>query len=125
MSDNKPDELEKSEEQYEYEREQINKMFPHALFDIVLELEELDEVVTEETSIVVKQTYNCYCYDDCKKNTDFFHITCNPCEKMTNKFIIQELINQKLNLQECNHRFLEGFIKSKNSDCQLEIVVGS
>jgi hypothetical protein len=44
---------------------------------------------------------------------------------MTNKFIIQQLINQKLNLQECNHHFLEGFIKSKNSDCQLEIVVGS
>jgi hypothetical protein len=125
MDNKDSEELEKTKQQYEYEREQIDKMFPNALFDIAIELEELDEVVTEETSIVVKNTYSCYCYDDCKKNTDFFHITCNPCEKMTNKFIIQELINQNLNLQECNHRFLEGFIKSKNSDCQLEIVVGS
>jgi hypothetical protein len=116
---------EELEEKYECERKQIDQMFQHALFDIAIELEELDEVVSDQTYIVVKNTYTCYCYDDCKKNTEYFYITCNPCEKMTNKFIIQELIKQKLNLQDCNHRFLEGFIKSKDSDCQLEIVVGS
>lgn len=105
--------------------QQIEQLFPNALFDIAMDLEELDEVVIECQDIVVKQVYDCYCFDDCKKNTEFFNISCKGCEKMTNKFIIQELIKQGLNLQECNHHFLEGFVKTKGSDCQLEIVVGS
>ena len=107
--------------------QQIDQMFPNALFYVAMDLEELDEVVIECQDIIVKQVYDCYCFDDFKKNTEFFTISCNPLknEKMTNKFIIQELIKQGLNLQECNHHFLEGFVKTKGSDCQLEIVVGS
>lgn len=43
---------------------------------------------------------------------------------MTNKYIIQKLINQGLKM-DCNHVFLEGFIKSKDSECQFEIFAGS
>ena len=122
MSQTDPDQ--KSDEQYSYEMEQIYNMFPNAKFDIAIQLEDLHEVVTDNKEVVIKNTYSCYCYDDCNRNTDYFYITAKNGCKMTNKFIIQELINQGLSL-DCNHRFLEGFMKSKNSDCQFEIVVGS
>ena len=105
--------------------EKLDKIFPNALFYVAIDLEELDTIVTEKTDIIVKHVYNCFCYDDCKKNTDYFYISCTLDKKMTNKFIIQELIKQGLNLQECNHHFLEGFIKSKESDCDFEIIVSS
>ena len=112
--------------QYEYEIKQIEEMFPNAKFSIAINIEDMDNIITEQTNIVVKHTYACYCYDNCNKNTDFFYITNRQDDKMkmTNKFIITELIKQGLKL-ECNHVFLEGFIQSKDSVCQFELLVGS
>jgi hypothetical protein len=61
--------------------------FPGAKFVVAIGLEELDGVVTNAKSIVIKNTYNCY--ENYKKPTDYFVITD---EKMTNKFIISKLI---------------------------------
>jgi len=123
-SDSDSDIDEKTEEQYERERKLIEEMFPNAKFDIAIDFSELDDIISEHSNIVIKNTYNCYCYDNCKRPTDYFYITAKEGEKMTNKFIIKELIKQKLCL-ECNHIFIEGFIKSKDSDCQFEICTGS
>ena len=101
-------------------------MFPNAKFEIALDFEELDEVITDLSTIIIKNTYDCYCYcyDTCKRNADYFYITTTNGEKMTNKFIIQELLKQGLKLN-CDHVFVEGFYKSKYSDCQFEIWIGS
>jgi Na+-transporting NADH:ubiquinone oxidoreductase subunit NqrF len=112
---------EKAVELYEEEFQEIERMFPNAKFVISIGLEELDTVITAQTNIVIKQSYTCYCYEDCKKKPDFFYI-CG--ENMTNKFIIQELIEQGLEI-ECNHCFLEGFDKTENSECQFELGTGS
>ena len=121
MNDSSDESDEKTEEQYEYEFEQIAKMFPNAKFTIAIDIEELDEVVTEQPEIIIKQEYSCYCYDDCKKNTEYIHISG---AKITNKFIIDKLIEYGLVL-DCNHCFVEGFNKMQNSICQFEIITGS
>jgi predicted P-loop ATPase/GTPase len=115
---------EKTEQQYAYEREQIERIFPNAQFTVAIDVGELDEVITDLSNIVIKNAYSCYCYDNCERSTDYFYIITTNGEQMTNKFIIQELIKQGLRL-ECNHQFIEGFYKSKNSDCQFEIWIGS
>lgn len=113
--------MEKTDEQYELEIEQIEQMFPNAKFTIAIDIEELDVVFTKQPAIVVKQTYNCYCYKDCNKKTEYFYISG---KNITTKFIINQLIEQGLEL-DCNHHFLEGFEKVKNSDCQFGICTGS
>lgn len=115
---------EKTEEQYDAETALINEMFSTAKFCVAIDYDELNEVVTDQPNIVIKNTYNCYCYDDNNRNTDYFYITAKNGEAITNKFIIEELIKQQLCL-ECNHVYLEGFMQSKDSECQFEIVIGS
>jgi len=115
-------ETEEQIKSYEADVAKVDSMFPGAKFVVAIGLEELDEVVTNAKSIVIKNTYNCYCYDNFKKPTDYFVITG---EKMTNKFIISKLIEGGLEL-DCNHCFLEGFNRyPKNSECQFEICTGS
>jgi hypothetical protein len=122
MSNNDDAELvEKTDEQYEKEYELIEQMFPDAKFTVAIEFEDLDEVVTNLPAIIVKNAYTCYCYNGHNRPTDFFHISG---ENMTNAFIVEQLIKQGLDL-DCNHCFLEGFYKTKNSDCQFEIWTGS
>ncbi len=88
-------------EQYEYEMEQIELMFPDAKFSISIGLEELDDVITEQPHIVIKHAYNCYCYDEAPKQTEFYYISG---DRITNKLVIEKLIEQGLEL-DCNHHF--------------------
>ena len=37
-------------------------------------IEEMNKLITDKQNIIVKNTYSCYCYDDCKKKTDYFYI---------------------------------------------------
>ena len=112
---------EKAEDLYEEEFQEIERMFPNAKFVISIELDELDTVITAQTNIVIKQSYTCHCYEDCKRKPNFFYIRG---ENITNKFIIHELIEQGLEI-ECDHCFLEGFDKTENSECQFELATGS
>ena len=116
-----PETQEKTEEQYEKECEQIGLMFAGAKFVVSIELQDLDEVVSELPAIIVKNTRTCYCYDGKDSSIDYFYISGN---NITNAFIIHQLVEQGLNLA-CNHCFLEGFRKTENSDCQFEICTGS
>ncbi len=113
--------MEKTDEEIENEIEQIHNMFTNAEFEVAINIEEMDKLLTDKNYIIVKNTYSCYCYDNCKKNTDYFYITG---ENMTYRYVIEQLIEKGLKL-ECNHHYLEGFYKTEGSDCQFEIWVGS
>lgn len=115
--------MEKTDEEYEYEYEEINKMFPNAQFSVAIDIEYMDKLITDKQELIIKNTYNCYCYScsNCKKNTDYFYI---KGENITYRYVIEQLIKQGLSL-DCNHIFLEGFHKTAGSDCQFELCVGS
>lgn len=116
---------EKTEEEYDKERELIDEMFHHANFTVGIEMEDLDEVITDKKAIVIKSTYTCWCYDNRKRKTDYFMVIG---ECITNKYVLNSLIEQGLNL-DCDHNFIEGFVPIKNSDpnadCRFEIMTGS
>jgi hypothetical protein len=112
--------MEKTDEEYEYDAEQINIMFPDAQFTIAIDIEDMDELITDEHHLIIKNTYNCYCYNS-KKSTDYFYI---EGENMTYRYVIEQLIKQGLQL-DCDHNFLEGFYKTAGSSCQVELCVGS
>jgi len=113
--------MEKTDEEIECEIEKMHNMFPNAQFEVAIDIGEIDNLITDKQFIIVKNTYNCYCYDNCKKITDYFNI---KGENITNRYVIEQLIEQGLHL-DCNHHFLEGFYKTKDSDNQFEICVGS
>jgi len=113
--------MEKTDEEYNYEYEQIDTMFPNAQFTIAIDIDDMDKLITTKNELIIKSKYNCYCYTNCKKNTDYFYI---QGENITHRYVIEQLIKQGLEL-DCNHQFLEGFYKTVGSDCQFELWVGS
>jgi hypothetical protein len=113
--------MEKTNEEYEYDAEQINIMFPNAQFTIAIDIEDMNELITDKQHLIIKSSYDCYCYDNAKKKTDYFYI---KGENMTVRYVIEELIKQGLKL-DCNHHFLEGFNKISGSGCEFELCVGS
>ena len=100
--------MEKSEEQLEREFRIIDEMFPNAQFTPSIDLDDLDNIVTDKKEIIIQQTFTCYCYDNMNKSPKYFTIKCGENESLTNKYIINELIKKGLKVN-CNHRFLEGF----------------
>ena len=94
--------------------------FKGAMFSIAIEDSELDNILTEKDQIMIKQDFDCYCFHK-KREPRYFHIK-RRSESLTNRCVIQQLIEQKMVL-ECNHVFLEGFIKK--TDCQFELGTGS
>ena len=82
-------------------------------------LNELNDIVTSKKKITIQHTYTCYCYGDNPLPTKYFII---EGDKLTNKYIIDELIKQDLTMN-CNHIFLEGF--NELHDNVYEIMVGS
>ena len=118
------DSCEKTEEEYEHEQRLIDEMFPNAKFSIAIDYDDLNELVTTRKNIVIKNTYTCYCYDNNPRKTDYFFVKSTSPEGITYRFLIEELIRQDLCL-ECNHNFVEGFMKSNDSECQFEMVIGS
>lgn len=114
---------------YELEYGIIHKMFPNAKFNVSILLQDMEKTISDLDKIIVKQTFDCYCYDGYEPElpAKWFPIHCSfdKGEKMTNKFVINELIKQGLVL-DCNHCYLEGFyISSKNTTCQFEMFLGS
>ncbi len=91
-----------ADEQFDYEMNQIEIMFPNAKFTISMPLEDLDKVITDQPHRMIKHTYNCYCYDECPRNAELYYISG---ESLTILFILQKLIAQELVL-DCNHHSL-------------------
>jgi hypothetical protein len=113
--------MEKTDQEIVYENEQINNIFPNAQFEVAINITELNKLISDKQFIIVKNTYSCFCYDNCKKNTDYFYI---QGQNMTYRYVIEQLIYQGLQL-DCDHRYLEGFYKKDDSDCQFEMWTGS
>jgi hypothetical protein len=99
----------------------VDNEYPNPYFTICISKNELDEVLTNETYIVLKNTYNCYCYSNCIREPDYFYIS-HP--KITYRVIIEHLIKNNFD-PACNHNFFEGIVKTKNSTCQYDIFMGS
>ena len=112
------------EEEYMKEIEIINEMFPDICFSVAIRLAEMDQIVSEKDTIVIKSDYRCYCYRDYPRNTDFFIINRPKNGKITYKHIFTELMNQELDL-DCDHCFIEGIEQTPNSECQFEFALGS
>tara|TARA_B110000967_G_scaffold202195_2_gene240630 strand:- start:594 stop:887 length:294 start_codon:yes stop_codon:yes gene_type:complete len=95
--------------------------FTNALFVIDIDESELDTIISESDQIMIKQEFNCYCFN-VKRDPLYYRVQGSQTKKLTNRYVIEELIKQKMNL-ECNHMFLKGFIQ--NTECQFELDVGS
>ena len=109
---------EKTEDEYEQEFQLLEEMFPDAQFTVSVPIEEIDDVVSTEPIIIMKLNYNCHCYCESPKVSDWFTICCNSDGTITNKTILTELMKQNMKL-ECDHRYIEGF--DKITDVQFEI----
>jgi hypothetical protein len=99
----------------------MNTEFPEALFVVAIDKSELDDIISESDQIMIKQEFTCYCFN-VKRDPLYYHIKVSPGQNLTNRYVINELIEQKMNL-ECNHMFLEGFIQK--TDVQFELITGS
>ena len=95
--------------------------FKGAMFSIAIEDSELDDILTTQDQIMIKQDFDCYCFHK-KREPRYFHIKRQGSKSLTNRCVIHQLIEQKMVL-ECNHVFLEGFIKK--TDCQFELGTSS
>ena len=111
-----------TDDEFHYDEGNDDKVeFKGAMFSIAINDSELDNVLSDQDQIMIKQDFDCYCFNK-KRDPRYFHIQCPKDKSLTNRCIIQQLIDQKMVL-ECNHVFLEGFIK--NTDCQFELATGS
>lgn len=115
---------------YEAEIKYIDKRFPNAKFDISIDVSKLKDKLSDETEIVIKQTFCCGCYlryehmllDDNShlRPPNKYFVIRN--DNMTIENIIDELIKQNMTT-ECDHRFLEGF--DKETHIQYSMFFGS
>jgi len=96
------------EDNYERQCKLIDDMFPGAKFTISIDLNDLDNIVTDKKFIIIQQTFNCYCYDNMNTKNKLYTVKCLENESLTNEYIINELIKQGLKVN-CNHIFLESF----------------
>ena len=107
---------------FEYHDESIDKSeFQGAMFVVDIDESKLDDILSEKDQVIIKQDFDCYCFH-VKREPRYFRIKCPKGKSLTNKQVIKELIEQRMIL-ECNHVFLEGFIKK--TDYQYELMTGS
>jgi hypothetical protein len=110
-------------EEFENEQKIIESMFPCADFTISIELKDFDDIVSDKDTIFIKQTFDCYCYENKKPiKTKYFKVI-NKDGVITNKTILEVLYDKKCKLN-CNHRYIEGFTKINDSDT-YDICTGS
>ena len=114
--------MEKTQEEIDIEIRQMDEMFSDAKFSPSIDFEELDDVVSDKKEIIIKQDFTCYCYDNINKSPKYFTVKCRENESLTNKYIMTELMKQKMKI-DCDHRFVEGF--NHLNDNVYEMYLGS
>ncbi len=119
MSEIATEEVEKTEEQVEREFEILATMFPSRSITVCIDLEEINDLITTEKRMVVKQDFLCYCHQLRPRKTKFYVITG---EQLTYKYVIQKLLKKGFR-SYCNHHFLEYF--QKETEVQYGIGFGS
>jgi hypothetical protein len=119
--------MDTEEEQYEQERKYIEETFPDCNFTIDIPIDELDNVISKEKTIILRHRWYEY-YIDTDGNLqsiskrNFYVISSNV---MSIKNIIHEMIKQDV---KCwgDHRFLESiYPSSKENETQFELWFGS
>jgi hypothetical protein len=78
----------------------------------------LDQVLSTEPVIVVKQSFTCFCFDNPPQPL-YFVVRGGP---LTFRYVTYELARQGMKL-ECSHRHFEGFDQA--TDVQFELFCGS
>lgn len=111
------------DEAYERNERIISAMFPRVKFSVCIDLEELDEVLSNEAQIVIKCSHNCYCYDRCPRPNDYIVVRGNG-RPITVKDAIKRMEEEGYD-SDCNHQFLEGFWKRKPDSIEFEAWFGS
>ena len=106
----------------------LQERFTGANFTISMDKKELNKILSTEKIIIIKQDFNCYCFDgycECcneeieRPKTKYFVIK-NDIMSVEN--VIDELIKQDCKTY-CNHNFLEFF--DKQTDIQFGMSFGS
>ena len=109
------------DEKFHYDESIDKSEFQGAMFVVDIDESKLDDILSEKDQVIIKQDFDCYCFH-VKREPRYFHVKGPKGQPLTNRYVIKELIEQKMNL-ECNHMFLEGFIKK--TECQLEVMTGA
>ena len=52
----------------------LKELFPDVGFEVSVPLENLDDIVSQYDHIIIKNVFNCYCYTDRPKMTDYIDI---------------------------------------------------
>tara|TARA_R110002153_G_scaffold80852_3_gene205093 strand:+ start:170 stop:586 length:417 start_codon:yes stop_codon:yes gene_type:complete len=123
---------ENDEEELTLEQEQeitdeiawLDERFKDANFTVSIPKNELDDLLSEEPQIIIKQTFTCACYGcgndiNNRPPNKYFCITN---DNMTQANVIDELIKQNLEC-DCDHHFLEGF--DQETEIQFLLYMGS
>jgi hypothetical protein len=106
----------------------LESLFPDVGFDISVPLENLDDIVSPFDHIIIKNVFDCHCYDERPKNTDYIDI-----KKKGGNITIRDVLNELNRIKyccECSHTFFESVTPSidssgNKSSTQFEIFFGS
>ena len=104
---------------FEFKQKIIEELFPNAKFDVSIDINELDKVISTKKKMKLIQTFNCWHYKDNPKPDKTFIIKSN--KPMTRRYIINELIKQNFELN-CEHMYLESL--EVNNDI-IKYITGS
>lgn len=122
MNNNYEEIKDNSDEEIINEINKIDKMFPKAKFTVSININKLNNKITNQNYIVIKHTYDCYCYSSIHKKTPKYYYIFG--KNITYKFAIKKLIKHGLTIK-CNHHFLEDIVKIENTDNFYELFFGS
>jgi hypothetical protein len=106
----------------------LDSLFPDVGFDVAVSLDDLDDTVSELDHIIIKNVYNCYCYDQEPKMTDYIDVK-KKGGNITTRDVLNEL-NRIKYCCDCNHCFFELVSpcidsSGNKSSTQFEIFFGS
>lgn len=98
-------------EKWEEEQRIIDEMFPNCPFSICIDLDEMNQVVSNEPRIVIQCVP---CDIPCGRSGNRIYVYVNNNGNgITNKDMIKAMIDAGYH-PECDHHFLEGFDKKSN-----------
>lgn len=102
----------------------IERMFPDSHMSICIDLDDFNEVITEQRQVLIQLDHTCYCYDGNSRPTVYIPYT-KPSGYITNYDLIKVLYDSNYS-PDCNHRFLESFQSFQlNHSNIIEVYFGS
>jgi hypothetical protein len=112
--------------EFDKEIEVIKSMFPTANFIISIPSTELNNIVSNDSIIIIKHKNDCYCYSEAPKQPNYIEVKRKPYEVgITFKNIIDTMIeyDNTHHIIDCDHNCIEGI--EKISESQYEFYFGS